>query len=383
MVKVKFWLAEEWARLEAVPPVAEMSSSVKVAGSIGSPKSTATVTDAALVGEVVSVDRAGLKAVLSKVTDRALEAVLPLSAGSVTRPAGMEAVTCPSASGVMVKVKFWLAEEWARLEAVPPVAEMSSSVKVAGSIGSPKSTATVTDAALVGEVVSVDRAGLKAVLSKVTDRALEAVLLLSAGSVTRPAGMEAVTSPSASGVMVKVKFWLAEEWARLEAVPPATDMSARTKVAGSIGSPKSTATVTDAALVGESASVDRVGPGAVLSKVTNNGFEAVLPLSAGSVTRSAGMEAVTSPSASGVMVKVKFWLAEEWARLEAVPPATDMSARTKVAGSIGSPKSTVTVTEPVLVGEAVSVVRVGTGAVVSSIRIGIVGNGLYLYIGQV
>ena len=44
----------------------------------------------------------------------------------------MEAVTSPSAFGVMVKVKFWLAEEWVRDEAVPPVTEMSSSVKVTG-----------------------------------------------------------------------------------------------------------------------------------------------------------------------------------------------------------------------------------------------------------
>ena len=58
-------------------------------------------------------------------------------------------------------------------------------------------------------------------------------------------------------------------------------------------------------MVGEVASVDRVGPGAVLSKVTLSTLDAVLALSAGSVTRSAGMEAVTSPSASGVMVKVK------------------------------------------------------------------------------
>ena len=50
-------------------------------------------------------------------------------------------------------------------------------------------------------------------------------------------------------------------------------------VAGSIGSPKSTVTVTDAALVGESASVDRVGPGVVLSKVTRSTLDAVLLLS--------------------------------------------------------------------------------------------------------
>ena len=59
---------------------------------------------------------------------------------------------------------------------------------------------------------------------------------------------------------------------------------------GSIGSPKSTVTVTDAALVGESASVDRVGPGVVLSKVTLQGtLDAVLLLSAMSMTRSAGI----------------------------------------------------------------------------------------------
>ena len=279
----------------------------------------------------------------------------------MTRSAGMEAVTSPSASGVMVKVKFWLADEWARLEAVPPVAEMSPRVKVVGSIGLPKSTVTVTDAALVGEVASVDRVGPGAVLSKVTLSTLDAVLALSAGSVTRSAGMEAVTSPSASGVMVKVKFWLADEWARLEAVPPVAEMSPRVKVVGSIGLPKSTVTVTDAALVGEVASVDRVGPGAVLSKVTRSTLDAVLALSAGSVTRSAGMEAVTSPSASGVMVKVKFWLADEWARLEAVPPVAEMSPRVKVVGSIGLPKSTVTVTDAALVGEVASVDRVGPG----------------------
>ena len=198
-------MADEWARLEAVPPVAEMSPRVKVVGSIGLPKSTVTVTDAALVGESASVDRVGPGAVLSKVTLSTLDAVLALSAGSVTRSARMEAVTSPSASGVMVKMKIWLADEWARLEAVPPVAEMSSSVKVAGLIGSPKSTVTVTDAALAGEVASVDRVGPGAALSKVIDRALETVLALSAGSVTRSARMEAVTSPSASGVMVKMK----------------------------------------------------------------------------------------------------------------------------------------------------------------------------------
>ena len=177
MVKVKIWLADEWARLEAVPPVAEMSPRVKVVGSIGLPKSTVTVTDAALVGESASVDRAGPGAVLSKVTLSTLDAVLALSAGSVTRSAGMEAVTSPSASGVMVKVYFWVVEpSWARPEASPPVTEMSSSVKVVASIGSPKSTVTVTDAALVGEAASVDRVGDGAVLSKVTLSTLDAVL---------------------------------------------------------------------------------------------------------------------------------------------------------------------------------------------------------------
>ena len=100
-----------------------------------------------------------------------------------------EAVTSPSASGVMVKVKFWLADEWARLEAVPPVAEMSPRVKVVGSIGSPKSTVMVAEAELVGEAASVDRVGPGAALSKVIDRALETVLLLSERSMTRSAGM--------------------------------------------------------------------------------------------------------------------------------------------------------------------------------------------------
>ena len=102
-------------------------------------------------------------------------------------------------------------------------------------------------------------------------------------------------------------------------------MSSSVKVVASIGSPKSTVTVTDAALVGEAASVDRVGPGVVLSKVTRSTLDAVLLLSAMSMTRSAGIVAVTSPSASGVRVNVKFWLAEEWVRDEAVPPVTEMS----------------------------------------------------------
>ena len=84
---------------------------------------------------------------------------------------------------------------------------------------------------------------------------------MSAMSMTRSAGIVTVTSPSAPGVRVNVKFWLAEEWVRSEAVPPITDTSDMTNVAGSIGLPKSTATVTDAALVGEAASVDRLGRG--------------------------------------------------------------------------------------------------------------------------
>ena len=86
-------------------------------------------------------------------------------------------------------------------------------------------------------------------------------------------------------------------------------------VAGFIGSPKSTVTV-KAELVGEAASVDRVGPGAVLSKVTLSTLEAVLLLSAMSMTRSTGITAV----AVGVrrQGERKFWLAEEWARFEAV-----------------------------------------------------------------
>ena len=179
-------------------------------------------------------------------------------------------------------------------------------MKVAGSIGSPKSTATVTDAALVGEAASVDRVGPGVVLSKVTRSTLDAVLSLSAMSMTRSAGIVAVTSPSAPGVRVNVKFWLAEEWVRSEAVPPVTDTSDMTNVAGSIGLPKSTATVTDAALVGEAASVDRVGPGVALSKVTRSTLDAVLSLSAMSMTRSAGIVAVTSPSEPGVRVNVKF-----------------------------------------------------------------------------
>ena len=173
---------------------------------------------------------------------------------------------------------------------------------------------------MVGEAASVDRAGPGVVLSKVICRALDAVLLLLAGSVTLSTGIAAVTKPSAPGVRVNVKFWLAGEGARFEAVPPVTNTSPSVNVSGSIGSPKSTVTVTDAALVGEAASVDRVGPGGALSKVTRSTLEAVLLLSAMSMTLSAGISAVTKPSAPGVRVNVKVWLAEEWARFEVVPP---------------------------------------------------------------
>ena len=355
---------------EASPPVTEMSSSVKVAPSIGSPKSTATVTDAALVGEAVSVDRVGPKAVLSKVTESWPEAVLPFPAGSVTRSAGIVAVMVPSEAGVTVKAYCWVvAPSWARTEASPPVTEMSSSVKVAPSIGSPKSTVTMTDAALVGEAVSVDRVGAGAALSKVIDRVLEAVLPFPAGSVTRSAGIVAVMVPSEAGVTVKAYCWVvAPSWARTEASPPVTEMSSSVKVAPSIGSPKSTVTMTDAALVGEAVSVDRVGAGAALSKVIDRVLEAVLPFPAGSVTRSAGIVAVMVPSEAGVTVKAYCWVvAPSWARPEASPPVTEMSSSVKVAPSIGSPKSTVTMTDAALVGEAVSVDRVGAGAALSKV----------------
>ena len=177
-------------------------------------------------------------------------------------------------------------------EASPPETDTSDMANVAGFIGSPKSTVTVADAALVGEAASVDRAGPGRALSKVTRSTLDAVLLLPAGSVTLSTGIAAVTKPSAPGVRVNVKFWLAEEWARFEAVPPVTNTSPSVKVAGSIGLPKSTVTVTDAALVGEAASVDRAGPGGSLSKVTRSTLDAVLLLPAGSVTLSAGIVTV-------------------------------------------------------------------------------------------
>ena len=78
-------------------------------------------------------------------------------------------------------------------------------MNVSGSTGSPKSTVTVADAALVGETASVDRAGTWVVLSKVTRSMLDAVLLLSAMSMTRSAGISAVTSPSVPVVRVNVK----------------------------------------------------------------------------------------------------------------------------------------------------------------------------------
>ena len=121
---------------------------------------------------------------------------------------------------VRVNVKVWLAEEWARSEAVPPVADTSDMANVVGSTGLPKSTVTVTDAALVGESASVDRVGPGVVLSKVICRALDAVMLLLAGSVTRPAGIVTVMVPSEVGVTVKVYCWVvAPFWARSEARP--------------------------------------------------------------------------------------------------------------------------------------------------------------------
>ena len=284
------------------------------------PKSTVTVTDAALVGEAASVDRAGPGGALSKVTRSTLDAVLPLPTGSVTLLAGIVTVMVPSEAGVTVNVYCWVvAPFWARSEASPPETDTSDMANVAGFIGSPKSTVTVK-AELVGEAASVDRVGPGAVLSKVTRSTLDAVLLLSAMSMTRSTGITAVTSPSVSGVRVNVKFWLAEEWARFEAVPPVTDTSDMANVAGSIGLPKSTVTVTDAALVGEAASVDRAGTWVVLSKVICRALDAVMLLPAGSVTLPAGIVTVMVPSEAGVTVKVYCWVvAPFWARSEAVP----------------------------------------------------------------
>ena len=383
-VNVKFWLAEEWARFEAVPPVTDTSDMANVAGSIGLPKSTVTVTDVALVGESASVDRVGPGVVLSKVICRALDAVLLLPAGSVTLLAGIVTVMVPSEAGVTVNVYCWVvAPFWARSEASPPETDTSDMANVAGFIGSPKSTVTVK-AELVGEAASVDRVGPGAVLSKVTRSTLDAVLLLSAMSMTRSTGITAVTSPSVSGVRVNVKFWLAEEWARFEAVPPETDTSDMSNVAGFIGSPKSTVTVTDAALVGESASVDRAGTWVVLSKVICRALDAVLLLPAGSVTRPAGIVTVMVPSEVGVTVKVYCWVvAPFWARSEASPPVTDTSDMANVSGSIGSPKSTVTVADAALVGEAASVDRAGTWVVLSKVTLSTLDAELRMLSGSV
>ena len=117
--------------------------------------------------------------------------------------------------------------------------------------------------ALVGEAALVDKAGLKATLSKVTDNGFEAVLLLSAWSMTRSAGSSRSAGRRSSGdgecVFLGRRAILGQDGG----VPPVTEMSSSVKVAGSIGLPKSTATVTDAALVGEVSVVDRVGPGVV------------------------------------------------------------------------------------------------------------------------
>ena len=116
------------------------------------------------------------------------------------------------------------------------------------------------------------------------------MLPLPAGSVTLLAGIVTVMVPSEAGVTVNVYCWVvAPFWARFEAVPPETDTSDMANVAGFIGSPKSTVTVANAALVGEAASVDRAGPGGALSKVTLSTLDAVLLLSAMSVTLSAGI----------------------------------------------------------------------------------------------
>ena len=140
---------------------------------------------------------------------------------------------------------------------------MSARMNVARSIGSPKSTVAVMEAELVGEAASVDRVGSGVVLSKVTDRVLEAVLSLPAGSVTLSAGMYAVTLPSASGVRVKVKIRSPDWGDGDEAVPLVTDMSVWMNVAGSIGSPKST-TAGDEGNVGQGGRVSRQGGGTAL-----------------------------------------------------------------------------------------------------------------------
>ena len=81
---------------------------------------------------------------------------------------------------------------------------MSSSVKVVG-IDRLAKVDCHGDRCRVGRgVASVDRVGPGAALSKVIDRALETVLLLSERSMTRSAGIVTVSWPSESGVTVKV-----------------------------------------------------------------------------------------------------------------------------------------------------------------------------------
>ena len=170
------------------------------------------VTEGELVGDVASAVRDGLKAVLSKVMDSVSEAVLRLPDSSLTPPAGTATVAVPSEVGARVKVKVRLPERWARPETAPPVTVTSSArAKVAALIGSPKSTVTVTEGELVGDVASAVRDGLKAVLSKVMDSVSEAVLRLPDSSLTPPAGTATVAVPSEVGARMKVKVRFAGE----------------------------------------------------------------------------------------------------------------------------------------------------------------------------
>ena len=138
---------------------------------------------------------------------------------------------------------------------------------------------------------------------------------------------------------MKVKFWLFDGWTRFEAVPPPTDMSARSEC-GRVDRLAEVDGGGDGGGVGRGCPRQSTGGGhgAILVEGHATGsLEAVLSLPAGSMMLSTGMEAVTSPSADGVRVKVKIRLPDGWARTVAFPPATDMSSWMNVAGSIVSP----------------------------------------------
>ena len=339
----------------------------------GSPKSTVKVMREALTGEEDTVERAGAGRVCSSSTTYGFEAVLLLPTGSSTPPSGMETVRMPAAredTSNVNSVSSLLAGSGS--DTVPPDADTSEAVNVSALTGSPKSTVKVMLRTWVmgGSVVEITGDGRGRLISA-TYRS-EAVLLLPARSSTPPSGMETVRLPAAREDTSNVNFvssLLAGSGS--DTVPEDADTSEAVNVARFTCSPKSTVKVMREALTGEENAVERTGAGRVRSISITYGFEAMLPLPAGSNTPPSGMETVRLPVLISDILKVNVpavLLTSNGS--DTVPPDADTSEAVNVVWFTCSPKPTMKVMLWTLVGDSSVAEIVGLGAAISTVLSG-------------